>query len=82
MFSRLRRGKKIHKASRDHTYHRLEKLGIPLTRAVLLMHGISLLLSMVGYLCINLPYIIANVVFSLVLLLGIFAFFELDKNYN
>ena len=82
VFSRLRRRKKIHKASRDHTYHRLEMLGIPLTRAVLLMHGISLLLSMVGYLCINLPYIIANVVFSLVLLLCIFAFFELDKNYN
>jgi len=80
--SRLRRGKKIHKASRDHTYHRLEDSGFSMTRSVLIMHGISLLLSMVGYLCINLPYIIANVVFGLVLLLGILAFFELDKNYH
>ena len=82
IFSRLRRKKKIHKASRDHTYHRLEQLGIPLPKAVLLMHGISLLLSMVGFLCINLPYIMANVVFVLVITLGILTFLELDKNYD
>jgi len=80
--SRFRRGKKIHKASRDHTYHRLENSGFSMTRAVLAMHGVALLLSMIGYLCINLPYILANVVFGLVLLLGLLAIFVLDKNYH
>ena len=79
--SRLRRNKTIYKASRDHTYHRLSSRGIPIHHSVLILHGISLVMSMVGYLCLNLPVIFANVVFSLTILLGLTILYELDKNY-
>jgi len=81
IFSRLRRGKKIHKASKDHTYHRLEQRGIPIHHAVLLMHSVSLILSMVGFLCLNLPPVFANSIFGLVILLGVATYLELDKRY-
>ena len=71
----------IYKASRDHTYHRLSSRGIPIHHSVLILHGISLVMSMVGYLCLNLPVIFANVVFSLTMLLGLTILYELDKNY-
>lgn len=80
--SRIRRGEKIHKASRDHTYHRLATLGIPVERSVLMMHGTSLILSLVGYLCLNLDYILANTIFLVVLLTGLFTFLYLEKNYQ
>ena len=80
--SRLRRNKMIYKASRDHTYHRLSsRRGIPIHHSVLILHGVSLVMSMVGYLCLNLPVIFANVVFSPTILLGITILYELDKNY-
>ncbi len=82
VFSRLKRGKKIHKASQDHTYHRLAQRGMPIHHAVLIMHGASLLLSMVGFLCLNLPVLTANIIFGLIVLLGIAAFYELDQNYT
>ena len=81
VISRLRRNKRIHKASRDHTYHRLADRGIPLHHSVLIMHVISLIMSMVGYLCLNLPILFANIVFCLALSLGVAAFLELDKDY-
>ncbi|MFQ6607975.1 MAG: MraY family glycosyltransferase [Fidelibacterota bacterium] len=82
LISRMRRGEKIHKASRDHTYHRLAALGIPIERSVLLMHGSSLILSLVGYLCLNLNYVIANVIFLIVLLAGLFIFLYLENYYQ
>lgn len=82
IISRLRRGKKIHKASKDHTYHRLEQRGIPIHHAVLIMHSSSLILSMVGFLCLNLPPQFSNVIFGLVILLGVVAYLELDKKYQ
>jgi UDP-GlcNAc:undecaprenyl-phosphate GlcNAc-1-phosphate transferase len=81
VFSRLRRNKRIQKASRDHTYHRLSDRGIPIHHSVLIMHGVSLIMSMVGYLCLNLPILFANIVFCLALSLGVAAFLELDKDY-
>jgi len=36
---------------------------------------------MVGYLCLNLPILFANIVFCLALSLGVAAFLELDKDY-
>jgi len=81
VFSRLRRKNSIYKASRDHTYHRLASRGISIQHAVIFMHGISLIMSMVGYLCLNLSILYANIVFFLSLLLGISAIIELDKDY-
>lgn len=82
VFSRIKRHKKIHKASRDHTYHRLEQRGIPIHHSVLIMHGTSLLLSMIGFLCLNLPVLHANIIFGLIVLLGLGAFTILDQNYQ
>ena len=82
VFSRLKRQKHIHKASRDHTYHRLAQRGIPIHHSVLIMHGTSLMLSMVGFLCLNLPVLHANIIFGLIVLLGLGAFTILDQNYQ
>ena len=81
IYSRLRRGKKIYKASKDHTYHRLINVGISPQRSVLMLHGLSLLMSIVGYLCLNLSIINANFVFILSLVLGVFIIYKLDNNY-
>ncbi len=80
--SRIRRRKNIYTASRDHTFHRLEQIGLPIQHAVLLMHGLSLIMSMVGYLCLNLNSLYANLVFVLALLFGVFTIIRLDKNYS
>ena len=82
VFSRLRRNKPIHRASRDHIYHRLSKRGISINHSVLVLHGISLVMSMIGFLCLNLPVLYANVVFCLTIFLGIVIFFELDNNFS
>tara|TARA_B100001250_G_scaffold409562_1_gene434133 strand:- start:383 stop:1432 length:1050 start_codon:yes stop_codon:yes gene_type:complete len=82
IISRFRRRKEIYKASQDHTYHRLSKRGIPIHHSVLMMHGISLVLSMIGYLCLNLQAIYSNIIFMISLLLGFLAFIELDRDYN
>ena len=81
IFSRLRRKKPIHQASMDHTYHRLSKRGISINHSVLVLHGVSLIMSMIGYLCLNLPVIYANLVFCLTILLAIAIFFKLDNNF-
>ena len=82
IFSRIRRKKPIHQASMDHTYHRLSKRGISINHSVLVIHGVSLIMSMIGYLCLNLPIIYANLVFCLTILLAIAIFFKLDKNFS
>ena len=81
IYSRLRRGKKIYKASKDHTYHRLINIGISPQRSVLILHGLSLIMSIVGYLCLNLSVANANFIFILSIALGIFLIYKLDNNY-
>jgi hypothetical protein len=66
----------------DHTYHRLSKRGISINHSVLVLHGVSLIMSMIGYLCLNLPIIYANIVFCLTIILAIAIFFELDNNFS
>ena len=82
IFSRLKRGKEIYKASQDHTYHRLSNRGIAIHHSLLIMHGISLVMSMVGYLCLNLNAIYSNIIFILSIMLGLIAFMELEKEYT
>ena len=81
VLSRLKRNRQVHKASVDHTYHRLADRGIPVHHAVLVMHGVSLIMSMVGYLCLSLPTIYANIVLCLAIFFGMAAYLELDRNY-
>lgn len=67
VFSRLRRGKPVYQSALDHTYHRLVRLGIEPTRAVLTMHVAALLLGCLAFLALNLPPLFANGIFALVL---------------
>ncbi len=80
--SRIKRNKEIYKASEDHTYHRLSKRGIPIHHSVLMMHGVSLVMSMIGYLCLNLEAFYSNIIFMISIFLGIIAFIELEKDYK
>ncbi len=79
--SRLRRRKNIYKASRDHTFHRLAQVGLPIQHAVLMMHGLCLIMSMIGYLCLNLNLFYANLIFVVILLFGVISLIWLDSNY-
>ncbi len=82
VLSRIKRKKKIYKASRDHTFHRLSNFNIPINHSVLIIHGISLVMSMIGYLCLNLSILNANIIFIFTIVIGALAFIKLDKNYK
>lgn len=82
IFSRLRRKKWIHKAAQDHVYHRLKKLGVPLDRAVLILHVGSVILSIIGFLCLNMEYHLANTIFLLILLLGLGTIVFLERKFS
>ena len=56
-------------------------MGFPIQHAVLLMHGVSLAMSMIGYLCLNLSSVYANLIFILTMLFGLFSLIRLDKDY-
>lgn len=78
VFSRLRRGKPIYTAARDHTYHRLVNLlGSP-NRAVLVMQMNALLLSGLAILGLNQPPAIANTIFAIVIAAGLAALIFLE----
>jgi UDP-GlcNAc:undecaprenyl-phosphate GlcNAc-1-phosphate transferase len=77
--SRLRRGKPIYRAGRDHTYHRLVKLGMDPNRAVLTMHFVAILLGCLAFIALSLTPILANTIFLTVVALGLAALFYLDS---
>jgi len=82
VISRLRRKKRIYEASKDHTYHRLVLMGFSEQHAVLFLHGACLCMSMIGYLCLSLPVINANIIFLLSVLLGIIAIIKLEEEFS
>jgi UDP-GlcNAc:undecaprenyl-phosphate GlcNAc-1-phosphate transferase len=79
-FSRLRRGKPVYQAGRDHTYHRLVALGIGTERAVQLMHLAALVLSCIAFIALGLPPLPANLLFATCLLFAVLAFYYLDHS--
>ncbi len=78
VFSRLRRGKAIYLAARDHTYHRLIAAGWSSTRAVLAMQVTALLLGCLAFVVLPRPPLVANITFIVVLLLGGLLLYYLD----
>lgn len=82
ILSRLRRKKWIHKAAKDHIYHRLTKMGVPLDRAVLLLHVSSVVLSIIGFLCLNLEVKLANTIFVFILALGVGTIVFLERKFS
>lgn len=79
VFSRLRRKKPIYSASRDHTYHRLLNMGLEPFRAVLVMHVSALVLGCLAFVALNQPPLVANIIFSSVLVVSVLAVIFLDR---
>lgn len=84
VLSRLRRGRPVYAAARDHTYHRLLSLGISSSRAVLAMQVAALALGCLAFVALTQPPIIANMLFAVVLLAGLVLLMLLDarKRWN
>jgi len=79
IISRLRRNRPIYSAARDHTYHRLLRLGLTSNRAVLVMQIAALVMSCLAFVILNQPPLIANASFILILLLACLALTLLDS---
>ncbi len=71
VFSRLRRHKPVYQAGRDHTYHRLVRLGMSSNRAVLTMHMAAILLGALAFIALDLDPLIGNAIFAATLLIAV-----------
>jgi UDP-GlcNAc:undecaprenyl-phosphate GlcNAc-1-phosphate transferase len=78
VYSRIRRGLPIYKANLDHTYHRLITSGFDERRAVLTIHMCAILLSLVAFITFYLPPAVANIIFGIILVVGVGMIFFLD----
>ncbi len=80
--SRIRRRKPIFQADLSHTYHRLVKLGMVPTQAVLTIQITAFLLCNLAFIAMTLSPFVATLLFLLVVLIGagIIAFFEKKAN--
>jgi UDP-GlcNAc:undecaprenyl-phosphate GlcNAc-1-phosphate transferase len=77
--SRLRRGKPVYQASRDHTYHRLLDLDWSSNRAVLGMQVAALLLGCLAFVALTRPPLVANIIFAGLLACGLLVVIFLDN---
>lgn len=71
VFSRLRRGKPIYQAGRDHTYHRLVNLGLESTRSVVAMHLVAVFLGLLAFIALGMTVFAANILFGTIVFMGI-----------
>lgn len=78
-FSRLRRHTAFYKSNRDHTYHRLVRLGVDSDRAVMVMHLAALILACLAFVAIGLSPLWANGILGACILAGVVLFFVLDR---
>lgn len=78
VISRLRHGRAVYLAARDHTYHRLVAAGWSSTRAVLAMQSAALLLGCLAFVVLPRPPLVANIAFATVLALGCLLLYLLD----
>lgn len=77
--SRLRRGRPIYSAARDHTYHRLLTLIESPNRAVLVMQMAAFGLNCLAFLGLNQPPVQANLIYATIILLGLCSLLFLDR---
>lgn len=82
IFSRLRRGAPLYKGAFDHTYHRLVALGMHPNRAILSMHLAAILLGCLAFIALGLQTWFSNLLFGLVVLLGIGLILALDMRFK
>ena len=79
VISRLKQRKAVYQAGLDHTYHRLVKLGLPSSRAVLTMHLFAIVSGCLAFMALPLPPLWANVIFAAALLIGLSLLLWLEK---
>ena len=79
--SRMIKKTPFYAANLDHTYHRLIAAGLPISRAIYLIHFFAILLGWVGISLMYLPPLIANILFMLCILTagGIITYIELKS---
>jgi UDP-GlcNAc:undecaprenyl-phosphate/decaprenyl-phosphate GlcNAc-1-phosphate transferase len=80
VFSRMRRAQPVYRAGKDHTYHRLVKLGLSPNRSVITMHMAALLLGALAFIALDLKPWFGNLIFASVLLIGAIGIIFLDTN--
>jgi UDP-GlcNAc:undecaprenyl-phosphate/decaprenyl-phosphate GlcNAc-1-phosphate transferase len=78
ILSRVRGKRPLFASARDHTYHRLWRFGLDPNRAVLLMQLASMILGCLAYLSLSQPPAVANLIFGLIIALGIIAIIYLE----
>jgi UDP-GlcNAc:undecaprenyl-phosphate GlcNAc-1-phosphate transferase len=78
VLSRLRQSAPIYRAAKDHTYHRLCKLGLAPTRSVFAMQMMGIILGFISFIALDMSVIWSNVTFAIVVLtgIGLILFFE------
>lgn len=69
--SRLRNHQKVYFARQDHIYHRLVRMGMDSTRAVAAMQLGAILLGLFGFISLGLTILQANILFALIVLVGL-----------
>lgn len=77
--SRLRQNKAVYEAGLDHTFHRLVKMGVPPSRAVLSMHLAAIINGCIAFLALPLAPLWANTIFLLTLVTWLFTLLWLEK---
>jgi UDP-GlcNAc:undecaprenyl-phosphate GlcNAc-1-phosphate transferase len=79
--SRLRRGRPLYRAQRDHTYHRLVRLGVHSARSVLAMQVAAVLLGLLAFVALDLTVLQANLLFGASVASGVVGIYVLEKSY-
>ncbi len=69
--SRLLHRRPVFQADRAHTYHHLLHLGLSPVQAVTILHATSLLLSLLAFIALSLPPLVANLIFWATVCFGI-----------
>lgn len=79
VLSRLRRRQPVSRAGRDHTYHRLIRLGLDPGRSVLVMQLAAMLLSLTAFVALEASVWLANAIFGVIVALGLVAIGLLER---
>lgn len=79
--SRLSKKQHIYTAGLDHTYHRLTHLGLSSVQAVQLMQLTAIGLEILAFFAISQPPLAANLMFLLIVILGILAIILFESNF-
>lgn len=80
ILSRSRHRRRVYQAHRDHVYHRLVGIdGLDETRAVLVMQLAAVLLGLVAFIALDASPLVANLIFSAVVVGGLSAIVFLER---